>query len=93
VIDAVAFAQSEVFAAAKLMTRLQGYLPAPEAAHAIKAAIDVALRCKREHRKAVIVLCYSGNGLLDLPAYEDFNHGLLEDLEPDLSTLPVKAPA
>jgi len=92
-IDAVAFAQSEVFAAAKLMTRLQGYLPAPEAAHAIKAAIDVALRCKREHRKAVIVLCYSGNGLLDLPAYEDFNHGLLEDLEPDLSTLPVKAPA
>lgn len=88
-LDAVAFPQSEVFAAAKLMTRLHGYLPAPEAAHAIKATIDVALRCKEEQRKAVIVFCFSGHGLLDLGAYGEFNHGMLEDSQPDLSALPV----
>jgi tryptophan synthase beta chain len=90
-IDAVAPAQSEVFAAAKLMARLHGYLPAPEAAHAIKATIDVALRCKQERRKAVIVFCFSGHGLLDLPAYHDFNRGTIEDIEPDLSSMPVAA--
>jgi tryptophan synthase beta chain len=93
VIDAVALPQSEVFAAAKLMMRLHGYLPAPEAAHAIKATIDVALRCKQERRKAVIVFCFSGHGLLDLPAYRDFNRGTIEDVEPDLSNVPVGAPA
>jgi tryptophan synthase beta chain len=91
VIDAVALGQSEVFAAGRLMARLHGYLPAPEAAHAIKAAIDVALRCKQEHRKAVIVLCWSGHGLLDLPSYDDFNRGIVEDAEADLPTLPERA--
>jgi tryptophan synthase beta chain len=90
-IDAVALPQSEVFAAAKLMMRMHGYLPAPEAAHAIKATIDVALRCKRERRKAVIVFCFSGHGLLDLPAYRDFNRGTIEDVEPDLSSVPAGA--
>ena len=71
------------------MARLHGYLPGPEAAHAIKAAIDVAVRCKQEHRKAVIVLCWSGHGLLDLPSYDDFNRGIVEDAEADLATLPV----
>jgi tryptophan synthase beta chain len=89
VIDAVALAQSEVFAAAKLLMRLHGYLPAPEAAHAIKATIDVALRCKQERRKAVIVFCFSGHGLLDLPAYRDFNRGTIVDVEPDLSSVPA----
>jgi tryptophan synthase beta chain len=91
VIDAVALGQSEVFAAGRLMARLHGYLPAPEAAHAIKAAVDVATRCKQEHRKAVIVLCWSGHGLLDLPSYDDFNQGIVEDAEADLATLPVRA--
>ncbi len=90
-IDAVALQQSRVFAAAKLMTRLHGYLPAPEAAHALTAAIDVALRCKQERRKAVIVFCLSGHGLLDLPAYAEFNAGMLVDVEPDLSRIPVGA--
>jgi tryptophan synthase beta chain len=90
-IDAVALPQSQVFAAAKLMTRLHGYLPAPEAAHAIKATIDVALRCKEERRKAVIVFCFSGHGLLDLPAYREFNRGTIEDVEPDLSSVPEAA--
>jgi tryptophan synthase beta chain len=90
-IDAVALAQSEVFAAGKLMARIHGYLPCPEAAHALKAAIDVALQCKAESRRAVIVFCYSGQGFLDLGAYGDFNSGLLEDVEPDLSSLPAEA--
>lgn len=90
-IDAVALPQSEIFAAGKLMARLHGYLPCPEAAHALKAAIDVALRCKEEKRKAVIVFCYSGQGFLDLGAYGDYNSGLLIDVEPDLSALPTEA--
>ncbi|MGO9247273.1 MAG: TrpB-like pyridoxal phosphate-dependent enzyme [Solirubrobacteraceae bacterium] len=90
VIDAVALSQSEVFAAGKLMARVHGYLPAPEAAHAIKATIDVALRCKEEHRNAVIVFCYSGHGFLDLGAYGEFNRGAISDVEPDLSSMPVE---
>jgi len=91
VIDAVALPQSEVFAAGKLLARMHGYLPCPEAAHALKAAIDVALRCKEEDRKAVIVFCYSGQGFLDLGAYGEFNGGRLEDVEPDLSAMPAEA--
>jgi tryptophan synthase beta chain len=49
------------------------------------------LRCKEERRKATIVFCYSGQGFLDLGAYGDFNEGLLQDVEPDLSELPVEA--
>lgn len=92
-IDAVALAQSEIFAAGKLMARVHGYLPCPEAAHALKASIDVALRCKEEDRRAVIVFCYSGQGFLDLGAYGDFNSGLLEDVEPDLSAMVAGVPA
>jgi tryptophan synthase beta chain len=90
-VDAVALPQAEVFAAAKLMTRLHGYLPAPEAAHAIKASIDVALRCKEEHRNAIIVFCFSGHGLLDLGAYGEFNRGMLEDSRPHLSAASANA--
>jgi tryptophan synthase beta chain len=92
-IDAVALSQREVFAAGKLMARLHGYLPAPEAAHAIKASIDVALRCKEERRRAVIVFCYSGHGLLDLPAYGEFNRGALEHTHRDRATVPADAVA
>jgi tryptophan synthase beta chain len=49
----------------------------------------VALRCKEQRRKAVIVFCFSGHGLLDLGAYGEFNHNMLEDSPPDLSALPV----
>jgi tryptophan synthase beta chain len=93
VIDAVAVAQSEAFAAGKLMSGLHGYLPAPETAHAVKVAIDVALRCKEQRRKAVIVFCFSGHGLLDLPAYDEFNRGAIEDVEPDLSAMPATVTA
>jgi tryptophan synthase beta chain len=77
-LDAVAYDQPEVFEAATLFARLHGLLPAPETAHAIRAVIDVANECKASGRRATIVFCYSGNGLLDLEAYGRFNAGQIE---------------
>ena len=56
-------------------------VPAPETAHAIRAVIDVANECKEQKRKATILFCYSGHGLLDLGAYGKFNAGELQDVE------------
>jgi tryptophan synthase beta chain len=78
IVDAVAYDQPEVFEAGKQFARLHGLLPAPETAHAIKATIDIAKQCKRDGRKATIVFCYSGHGLLDLEAYGRYNAGELE---------------
>jgi len=78
IVDAVAYDQPEVFEAGKQFARLHGLLPAPETAHAIKATIDIANQCKRDGRKATIVFCYSGHGLLDLEAYGRYNAGELE---------------
>jgi tryptophan synthase beta chain len=80
-LDAVAYPQTSVFDAGSLFAQLQGYLPAPETCHPIRAVIDLALRCKSEGRKATIVFCYSGHGLLDLEAYGRHNAGLLRDVE------------
>jgi tryptophan synthase beta chain len=80
-LEAVAYPQTTVFDAAATFARLQGYLPAPETAHAIRAAIDKALECKRTGQAATIVVCYSGHGLLDLEAYGRYNAGLLRDVE------------
>jgi tryptophan synthase beta chain len=77
-LDAVAYDQPEVFAAATLFARLHGLLPAPETAHAIRAVIDVARECRTTGRKATIVFCYSGHGLLDLEAYGRFNAGQID---------------
>jgi tryptophan synthase beta chain len=79
--DAVAYPQTEVFEAGTTFARVQGYLPAPETCHPIRAVIDVADRCRAEGRRATIVFCYSGHGLLDLEAYGRNNAGLLEDVE------------
>jgi tryptophan synthase beta chain len=76
-LEAVAYDQPEVFEAGRDFARLHGLLPAPETAHAIRAAIDVALECKAARRKATIVFCYSGHGLLDLESYGRFNAGEL----------------
>ncbi|MFI5797421.1 TrpB-like pyridoxal phosphate-dependent enzyme [Streptomyces sp. NPDC051677] len=87
-LDAVAYPQTQVFEAATTFARLQGYLPAPESAHAIRAVIDKALDCKRTGREATIVFCYSGHGLLDLEAYGRYNAGLLRDVEEEDFTAP-----
>jgi tryptophan synthase beta chain len=70
--EAVAYPQKEVFDAALRFARSQGSIPAPETAHAIKATIDEALRAKEEGAERVILFNYSGHGLLDLSAYDDY---------------------
>ena len=80
-LEAVAYQQNEVFAAGALFARLTGFLPAPETAHAIRGVIDVARECREQERKATILFCYSGHGLLDLGAYDKFNSGELPDVE------------
>ena len=73
--EAVAYPQGKVFEAAVQFARVQGTIPAPETAHAIRAAIDEALVAKEEGVERVILFGYSGHGLLDLAAYDDYLHG------------------
>ena len=79
-IDAVAYPQLKVFESAVLFARSEGIVPAPEAAHAIAAAIDEAIKCRAEGRKRVIVFNLSGNGLLDLAAYDTYLSGRMQDV-------------
>src|SRR5579863_1974075 len=78
---AVAYPQGKVFEAAVQFARTQGTIPAPETAHAIRAVIDEALGCKERGEEKTILFNYSGHGLLDLSAYDDYLHGRL-DAEP-----------
>jgi tryptophan synthase beta chain len=75
--EAVAYPQGKVFEAAMQFTRAEGKLPAPEAGHAVRAAIDEALAAKESGEERVILFNYSGHGLLDLSAYDDFMAGKL----------------
>lgn len=77
--EAIAYPQGKVFEAAKLFANAEGKLPAPEAGHGIRAAIDEALACKETGEEKVILFNYCGHGFLDLSAYDDFNHGRLLD--------------
>ena len=79
--EAVAYPQSKVFEAAVQFARTEGTIPAPETSHAIRAVIDEALQAKEEGVERVILFNYSGHGLLDLSAYDDYLHGRL-DTEP-----------
>ncbi len=78
-IDAVAYPQTKVFEAAVLFARTEGIIPAPETAHAIRAVVDEAIRCREEGRSRVILFNHSGHGLLDLAAYERYLAGQLQD--------------
>lgn len=80
-IDAVAYPQNPVFAAAMQFARNEGIIPAPESAHAIRAAIDEALRCKEAGESRTILFNLSGHGYLDLAAYDRYLAGDLEDYE------------
>jgi len=81
VIEARAYAQNPVFEAAQLFARTEGIIPAPETAHAIKAAVDEAVRCRETNDPKCIVFNFSGHGHFDLAAYDAFLEGKLEDLE------------
>jgi tryptophan synthase beta chain len=78
-IDAVAYAQSNVFEAALTFARTEGIVPAPETAHAIRAVVDEAIKARQESRKKVILFNFSGHGLLDLPSYDAYLSGNLRD--------------
>ena len=93
--EAVAVKQTEVFEAAERFARVEGILPAPESAHAIKAAIDEAEKCRETGEAKNIVFGLTGTGYFDLVAYERFHDGKLEDyfptdeqLEANFSKLP-----
>jgi tryptophan synthase beta chain len=74
---ATACTQTSVFEAALQWARTQGPIPAPETAHAIRATIDAAIQAREEGKEKVILFGYSGHGLLDLQAYDDFLAGKL----------------
>ena len=74
-VKAVSYDQTETFAAGVLMARTEGIIPAPESCHALKAAIDKALECKKTGEAKNIVFNLSGHGLLDLYGYEQYLNG------------------
>ena len=78
-IEAVAYRQTEVFAAGVQFARAEGIVPAPEANHAVKGAIDEALRCKAEGQARTILFNLCGHGHFDMQAYTDYFAGNLED--------------
>ena len=87
--------QTEVFEAAETFARVEGILPAPESSHAIKAAIDEAMKCKETGEEKTIVFGLTGTGYFDLVAYEKFHDGLMEDYVPtdaDLEASWAKLP-
>ena len=71
-----------MFEAAELFARVEGTLPAPESSHAIRAAIDEALKCKETGEEKTILFGLTGTGYFDLKAYEQFNDKTMTDVIP-----------
>ena len=80
--EATSVEQTAVFAAAEQFARVEGILPAPESSHAIKVAIDEALRCKETGEEKTILFGLTGTGYFDMYAYEKFNDGKMSDYIP-----------
>jgi tryptophan synthase beta chain len=78
-IEARAYAQTQTFAAGLTFARTEGFLPAPETNHAIACAIEEAQRAKEEGKERVILMSWSGHGMMDLASYDAFLSGKLED--------------
>ena len=92
---AVSVEQTSVFEAAEMFARVEGILPAPESSHAIRCAIDEALRCKETGEEKTIVFGLTGTGYFDMVAYEKYHNGEMtdyiptdEDLKPGFDGLP-----
>lgn len=79
-IEAIAYPQTKVFETAVTFARTEGIIPAPESAHAVRAAVDEALKARESGEKKVILFNLSGHGMLDLTAYEAFLSGSLQDV-------------
>lgn len=95
--EAVSVEQTEVFKAAEIFARAEGILPAPESSHAIKAAMDEALKCKETGEEKTIVFGLTGTGYFDMIAYQKYNDGEMsdyiptdDDLNKSLSTVPAQ---
>lgn len=93
--EAVSVKQTDVFEAAEKFARIEGILPAPESAHAIKVAIDEAMKCKETGEEKTIVFGLTGTGYFDMVAYEKFHDGKMEnyiptdeEIQESLSKLP-----
>ena len=93
--EAVSVEQTSVFAAAEQFARVEGILPAPESSHAIRAAIDEALKCKETGEEKTILFGLTGTGYFDMVAYQKYNDGEMsdyiptdEDLEKGFAGLP-----
>ncbi|MBQ0047748.1 MAG: TrpB-like pyridoxal phosphate-dependent enzyme [Prevotellaceae bacterium] len=82
IFEARAYEQTQVFEAAEIFAKAEGILPAPESSHAIRAAIDEALKCKETGEEKTIVFNLSGTGYFDLVAYKQFNDGTMTDVIP-----------
>ena len=94
--EAVSVPQTDVFAAAEQFARVEGILPAPESSHAIKAAIDEAIRCRETGEAKTILFGLTGTGYFDMYAFEKFHDGVMDDyiptdaeLEASFATLPA----
>ena len=74
--------QTDVFEAAEMFARVEGILPAPESSHAIRVAIDEALKCKETGEEKNIVFGLTGTGYFDMVAYEKFHDGKMDDYIP-----------
>lgn len=79
---AVSVKQTEVFEAAELFAKTEGILPAPESSHAIRVAVDEALKCKETGEEKTILFGLTGTGYFDMTAYEKYNDGKMSDYIP-----------
>ena len=93
--EATSVKQTEVFEAAEMFARVEGILPAPESSHAIRVAIDEALKCKETGEEKTILFGLTGTGYFDMVAYEKFHNGEMgdyiptdADLQASFDTLP-----
>jgi tryptophan synthase beta chain len=82
IVKARSVEQTEVFKAAEAFARIEGILPAPESSHAIKVAMDEALKCKETGEAKNIVFGLTGTGYFDMVAYEKYNDGVMDDVIP-----------
>jgi tryptophan synthase beta chain len=85
--EAVALPQKSCFEAGVMFARGEGIVPAPETNHAVRVAIDEALKCKQEGKARTILFNLTGQGNFDMQAYADYFAGKLEDRELDQKTL------
>lgn len=87
--DAVSVEQTSVFEAATKFAKVEGILPAPESSHAIKVAIDEAMKCKETGEEKTIVFGLTGTGYFDMYAYQKFNDGIMTDYIPTDEDLAI----